>query len=78
LTQKFSLIVRVERPQKTFGEAMNEIRSWLDSHKIQPAVFNSDINTAGAVTFEIKFARDDEARLFEQAFNSPSPNLGAL
>ncbi len=60
--------VRVERPGEAFGEAMSEIRSWLDAHKIQPTAFNSDTTRPGAVAFEIKFARDDEARLFQQAF----------
>jgi hypothetical protein len=68
MTLKSPLSVRVERPQESFGEAMSQIRSWLDSHKIQPAAFNSDVKTAGAVAFEIRFQREDEAHLFEQAF----------
>lgn len=68
MTPKFPLSVRVERPQKTFGEAMSEIRTWLDAHKIQPGAFNSNAKPADAVTFEIRFVREDEARLFEQAF----------
>jgi hypothetical protein len=67
MTLKSPLSVRVQRPQKTFGEAMSEIRSWLDAHKIQPAAFNSDIKK-GAVAFDIRFVREYEARLFEQAF----------
>jgi hypothetical protein len=31
-----SFSVRVERPGKALGEAMSEIRSWLDAHKIEP------------------------------------------
>jgi hypothetical protein len=68
MTRTSSFSVRVERPGKAFGEAMSEIRSWLDSHKIQPAAFNSDTKAVDAVTFEIKFQREDEAHLFEQAF----------
>jgi hypothetical protein len=45
---------------------MNEIRSWMDSRKIQPAAFNSETKMAEAVTFEIHTR--DEARLFEQTF----------
>lgn len=62
------LIVRIERPGKAFGTAMNDIRSWLDSHKIQPADFRSSASGPGAVAFEIRFRREDEAHLFEQRF----------
>lgn len=63
-----SLSVRIERPEKPFGETMNEIRSWLDSHKIQPADFRP-ASSGGAAAFEIRFAHEDEARLFEEAFS---------
>jgi len=63
-----SLSVRIEQPGQAFGEVMNEIRSWLDSHKVQPVAFRSD-NASGNVAFDIRFAREQEARLFEQAFS---------
>ena len=68
MTQITPFSVRVERPEKTFAQAMNEIRSWLDNHKIQPAAFKADTTIPGPVAFEIKFQREDEAHLFEQAF----------
>jgi hypothetical protein len=68
MTIKSPLIVRVERPETSLGDAMNEIRSWLDSHKIQPAEFRSDPSVPGATAFEIKFNQEHEARMFEQAF----------
>lgn len=68
MTLKSPLIVRVERSGKAFGIAMNEIRSWLDSHKIQPVDFRPSESDPGAVAFEIRFRREDEAHLFEQAF----------
>lgn len=68
MTQSSLLIVHVERPEKAFGTAMNEIRSWLDSHKIQPVDFRPGAGNPGAVAFEIKFQREDEAHLFGQAF----------
>ena len=68
MTLSSPLIVRVERPGKAFGTAMNEIRSWLDSHKIQPADFRPGKSDPGAVAFEIRFKREEEAHLFEQAF----------
>jgi hypothetical protein len=68
VTQSSRLIVRVERPGKAFGIVMNDIRSWLDSHKIQPADFRPSESGRGAVAFEIRFQREDEAQLFEQVF----------
>lgn len=68
MTQSSRLIVRVERSGKAFDAVMNDIRSWLDSHKIQPADFRPNESGAGDVAFEIRFQREDEAHLFEQAF----------
>lgn len=67
MTQSSPLIVRVEMPGKTLGAAMSEVRSWLDIHKIQPAGFSSEPCPNGVV-FDIRFAREQEAHLFEQAF----------
>jgi hypothetical protein len=71
MTLKSSLSVRVERPGKALGDAMKEIRLWLDDHKIQPRDFRSDSSVPGAGVFEIRFNREDEARLFERAFTGP-------
>jgi hypothetical protein len=68
MTLNSPVSVRVERPGKAFGEAMTEIRLWLDSHKIQPVGFTSDTNAPGPVAFIVRFANEDEARLFKQAF----------
>ena len=62
------LSIRIESPVKAFGVAMNDIRTWLDAHRIQPADFKPDPAGPGTVAFEIRFHREQEARLFEQAF----------
>ena len=58
--------------QKTAGrflrETMNNMRSWLDHRKIQPALFNSVFNALSGVGFEIGFNSEDEAELFERQF----------
>ena len=63
-------IVRVEKQPGglSFGETMNNIRSWLDHRKIQPASFNSVFNALSGVEFEIAFNSEDEAHLFGEAF----------
>lgn len=63
--QNSPFVVRVKRDD--LGRAMNEIRSWLDTHKIQPTEFRTDNNKQGVI-FDIRFAREHEARLFEQRF----------
>src|SRR4029077_13211604 len=65
-------VVRVEKQPggSSFGETMNNIRSWLDHRKIQPASFNSVFNALSGVGFEIAFNSEDEAHLFEEAFRA--------
>ena len=62
------LIVRIEKRQPgSFGDVMNDIRSWLDHHKIEPALFKQ----IGEDGFEIGFDSEEAARLFERAFCQP-------
>jgi hypothetical protein len=61
-------IVCVERKPGAFGDTMNEIRTWLDHCKIQPASFKPVAQADGGVGFEICFNSEDEAHLFEGAF----------
>lgn len=66
-----SFVVRVEKqPGGTFGETMNNIRSWLDHRHIQPASFNPVANARSGVGFEISFSSEDEAHLFEREFRA--------
>ena len=56
--------VHIEKKSGTsFGDTMNEIRTWLDHRRIQPALFKP-----AGVGFEIDFNTEDEAHLFEQEF----------
>ena len=63
-------VVRVKKqPEGSFGETMNNMRSWLDRRKIQPALFNSVFNALRGVGIEIGFDSEDEAELFERQFD---------
>jgi hypothetical protein len=77
MTQNTSFSVHVEQHGKAFGTVMHEIRSWLDSHRIQPVDFRPGEAGPGAVAFEIKFRREDEARQFEREFarSSADPSI---
>lgn len=68
MTLKSPFSVRIERPKASLGDAMSEVRAWLDNHKIQPVEFRSEPSVSGVAAFEVKFSREDQARLFEQAF----------
>lgn len=62
------MTVTFERPLGTpLGQSMNEIRSWLDDKKIEPASFKP-IVAGGSLIFEISFRDQHEAELFQQEF----------
>ena len=62
-------VVRVEKqPERSFGEIMNAIRSWLDHRKIEPVSFEPVAKADRGVGFEIAFNSEDEAHLFEREF----------
>ena len=41
---KSALILCVENKPGSFGETMNEIRAWLDHHRIEPSLFKAAIS----------------------------------
>jgi hypothetical protein len=62
------ITITVEQPNdRPLGQIMNEIRSWLDSKKIEPASFKP-IVAGGGILFEIGFRSQHEAELFQQEF----------
>ncbi len=61
--------IQIEKPVALLADTMNSIRSWLDSHKIQPIEFKSR-STEGAIVCEIAFKAEDEAHLFAREFRT--------
>ena len=62
------IAIAVELPiGMSFGNAMNEVRSWLDSKKIEPASFKP-VTRHDGIGFEISFRSSREAELFQQTF----------
>jgi hypothetical protein len=60
--------IHIETPVGTsLGDAMGDIRSWLDTHKIEPIAFRSNA-IEGVFIFDIRFRSQDEAHLFERDF----------
>jgi hypothetical protein len=63
------IVVRVEKkPERSFGETMNELRIWLDHHNIDSTSFTPVAKADSAVGFEIGFGTEDEASLFRNSF----------
>jgi hypothetical protein len=61
------LSVRLEKPRETLAETMGEMRSWLDSQKVQPTAFKVATTETG-VAFDISFHEERDARLFQRRF----------
>jgi hypothetical protein len=60
-------IVRVEEIPETgisFGLTMNDIRTWLDHHQIQPVEFKTIPRSFGGMGFQITFANHHDAQHF--------------
>ena len=66
LNDPFSVMVRVF-PGDPLGDAMNRIRTWLDSQKIQTASFTT-ASDAGGYAFTIGFKSIAEASRFRLEF----------
>lgn len=60
--------VRIEKTGSDLGKTMNEIRSWLDSKKIEPIEFRTLPLDGSIIALNIRFRSQDEAYLFEHEF----------
>lgn len=62
-------VVRVEnKPDRSFGAIMNDVRSWLDHRKIEPVSFKAVAEADAGGGFEIAFNSEDEANIFQREF----------
>ena len=51
------------------GKTMRDIRTWLDSERIEPVAFKTVVGRAG-LGFEISFREESEAERFQERFAS--------
>jgi hypothetical protein len=66
--------IRLEMPpSSTLSDLMNQIRTWLDSRKIEPSLFKIDHSDQGKVVLEIGFPTPDIAATFRQDFADGLP-----
>jgi hypothetical protein len=60
--------ISIETPVATsLGASLNDIRPWLDRHKIEPVELTSQTKNR-IITLDIRFRSADEAQLFERDF----------
>ncbi len=59
--------IRVETPRHGFAETMDEMRVWLDAHKIQQSEFKI-VPTATGIAVDLRFPDEYHASLFQQKF----------
>jgi hypothetical protein len=50
-----------------FVERMNEMRTWLDSRRVEPSIFRYD-HVVGGVVIRVAFAVEAEAAAFASEF----------
>jgi hypothetical protein len=63
-----SVAIRAEnQTNTTLGSTMNEIRTWLNREKIEPAEFKTIVGSAG-LGFVISFKSEQEADRFQRQF----------
>jgi hypothetical protein len=60
--------VRVEKHETMLADVMNEMLAWLDDHLLKPVEFKIAMTGVPGIAFDIRFQREEEARLFERAF----------
>jgi hypothetical protein len=60
--------IRIEKPETALAETMNEMRTWLDSHRVQPVEFKIAMTGIPGIVFDVQFQTEDEAVLFERVF----------
>jgi hypothetical protein len=63
--------VRISK-DASLGATMNQMRTWLDKQKIQPAHWEAIVDARG-FTVTIAFHRDDESELFRRQFAENEP-----
>ena len=60
--------IRIEKPENALAETMNEMRSWLDKHQVQPVEFKIAMTGFPGIAFDVQFKSEEEAIRFEKIF----------
>ena len=60
--------IRIEKPEAALAETMNEMRSWLDKHQVEPVEFKIAMTGFPGIAFDVQFKNEEEAVLSERMF----------
>ena len=70
MASRVPVVVQAETSKNLLlGKTMKDIRTWLDSERIEPVHFRTVASSAG-LGFELSFRREREAERFQQRFAS--------
>jgi hypothetical protein len=67
MTADSPFYVRVETPRDAFADTLNEMRTWLDTHKIPLSDFKI-VPTEAGIAVDLRFPDEYHASLFQQKF----------
>ena len=60
--------VHLESGGISLAEAMEDVRAWLDRHRIEPIEFTLVATSRKVIAFDIRFRKEREAVLFTKHF----------
>ena len=61
-------IVEVCRPSAALTAAMAQMRTWLDHHRVEPAVFEVAFLPGAQIRFRVQFKEARDALVFARVF----------
>ena len=61
--------VEIRRFGEGVSEPMLQMRTWLDCHRIEPALIRLSFHTGKEIRFQLTFESASEAAAFAQAFD---------
>lgn len=70
-------IVELTIAEPNYTERMNEMRTWLDHHRVEPARFRFIVGD-GSVECRVHFAAENDAAAFASAFGGEVSTVAGL
>jgi hypothetical protein len=63
-------IVEIWRRDADLGAVMEQMRTWLDHHRVEPSLFNVVFIASDEIRFRLEFKNSSDASGFARAFNA--------
>jgi hypothetical protein len=62
-------VVEITRPGADLGGTMTQMRTWLDHHQVEPALFELGFLPGRRIRFRFQFQKASEASTFARVFD---------